>query len=70
MLTINYDTHEVFLRRKPVKLTPIEYKIICQLLKHNAWFENLFRLAAKSINFHQIKTFFHQMGIEFVAANN
>jgi len=33
MLIINYDTHEVFLRGKPVKLTPIEYKIICQLVK-------------------------------------
>jgi len=34
MLIINYDTHEVFLRGRPVKLTPIEYKIICQLLKN------------------------------------
>ena len=33
VLIINYDTHEVFLRGKPVKLTPIEYKIICQLVK-------------------------------------
>ncbi len=33
-LTINYDTHEVFVRRKPVKLTPIEYKLICQLVKN------------------------------------
>ncbi|PIU23859.1 MAG: hypothetical protein CO103_03865 [Chloroflexi bacterium CG_4_9_14_3_um_filter_45_9] len=30
-LTINYAAHEVFLSEKKVKLTPIEYKILCQL---------------------------------------
>ncbi len=34
MLTIDYDTHEIFVRTKPVKLTPIEYKLICQLVKN------------------------------------
>ena len=32
-LTINHATHEVFVYGKDVKLTPIEYKIICQLVK-------------------------------------
>jgi len=32
-LTINHATHEVFVYGKAVKLTPIEYKIICQLVK-------------------------------------
>ena len=32
-LSINYATHEVRLSGKPVKLTPIEYKILCQLAK-------------------------------------
>ena len=48
-LTINHATHEVFVYGKAVKLTPIEYKIICQLVKsdggvvsrasllHSAW---------------------------------
>jgi len=48
-LTINHATHEVFVYGKDVKLTPIEYKIICQLVKsdggvvsrasllHSAW---------------------------------
>lgn len=32
-LTINYATHRVFLSGKPVKLTPIEYKILCHLAR-------------------------------------
>ena len=30
-LRINYDSHEVSMSGKPVKLTPLEYKILCQL---------------------------------------
>jgi len=33
-LSINYATHEVCLLGKPVKLTPIEYKILCQLVRN------------------------------------
>jgi len=32
-LTINYATREVFVYGKAVKLIPIEYKIVCQLVK-------------------------------------
>ena len=33
-LSINYATREVCSQGKPVKLTPIEYKILCQLVKN------------------------------------
>ncbi|HMA34319.1 MAG TPA: response regulator transcription factor [Chloroflexia bacterium] len=33
-LLINYASHEVTLRGKPVKLTPIEYKLLCQLTRN------------------------------------
>ena len=33
-LSINYATHEVLVEGKVVKLTPIEYKIVCQLVKN------------------------------------
>lgn len=33
-LLINYATHQVFLNGKPVKLTPIEYKLLYQLTRN------------------------------------
>ena len=33
-LSINYATHDVYVNGKPVKLTPIEYKILYQLVKN------------------------------------
>jgi two-component system response regulator VicR len=33
-LLINYSTHQVFLGGKPVKLTPIEYKLLYQLTRN------------------------------------
>jgi len=33
-LSINYATHDVFVNGKPVGLTPIEYKILCQLVRN------------------------------------
>lgn len=33
-LTINYTTHEVCISGKPVKLTPIEYKMLCHLVRN------------------------------------
>ncbi len=33
-LRINYATHEVCVSGRPVKLTPIEYKLLCQLVKN------------------------------------
>jgi len=33
-LTVNLGTHEVYLLGKQVKLTPIEYKILCQLAQN------------------------------------
>lgn len=33
-LRISYATHEVFVSGKPVKLTPIEYKILCYLAEN------------------------------------
>jgi DNA-binding response OmpR family regulator len=32
-LSINYATHDVYVNGKPVRLTPIEYKILCQLVR-------------------------------------
>ena len=32
-LSINYATQDVYVNGKPVRLTPIEYKILCQLVK-------------------------------------
>ncbi|MDP2718286.1 MAG: response regulator transcription factor [Dehalococcoidia bacterium] len=32
-LTVNFVNHEVFIAGKPLKLTPVEYKILCVLLK-------------------------------------
>ena len=33
-LSINYDTHQVRISGKPVKLTPIQYKLLCHLIKN------------------------------------
>src|SRR5690349_23558657 len=33
-LTINYASHEITLRGKPIKLTPIEYKLLYQLTRN------------------------------------
>jgi two-component system KDP operon response regulator KdpE len=33
-LTINYATHDVYVNGKPVELTPIEYNILCQLVRN------------------------------------
>jgi two-component system KDP operon response regulator KdpE len=33
-LVVNYATHEVLLRGKPIKLTPIEYKLLYQLTRN------------------------------------
>lgn len=33
-LAIDFASQEVSVRGKPVKLTPIEYKLLCQLVKH------------------------------------
>ncbi|MFP3879718.1 MAG: winged helix-turn-helix domain-containing protein [Dehalococcoidia bacterium] len=33
-LTINYATHDVYVNGKPVELTPIEYKILYQLVRN------------------------------------
>jgi DNA-binding response OmpR family regulator len=33
-LSINYDTHQVCISGKPVKLTPIQYKLLCHLVKN------------------------------------
>ena len=34
-LTINFTTHEVFLSGKPVKLTPIEYNLLAELVNNS-----------------------------------
>jgi len=33
-LSINHATHEIYVSGKPTKLTPIEYKILCQLAEN------------------------------------
>jgi DNA-binding response OmpR family regulator len=33
-LSINYDTHQVCISGKPVKLTPMQYKLLCHLVKN------------------------------------
>jgi DNA-binding response OmpR family regulator len=33
-LSVNYDTHQVRISGKPVKLTPIQYKLLCHLVKN------------------------------------
>jgi len=33
-LSINYDTRQVYISGKPVKLTPIQYKLLCHLIKN------------------------------------
>jgi len=33
-LTVNYATREVFISDKKVKLTPIQYKLLCHLIKN------------------------------------
>jgi two-component system KDP operon response regulator KdpE len=33
-LLVNYGTHQVFLKDQPVKLTPIEYKLLYQLTRN------------------------------------
>lgn len=33
-LSINYDTHQVCIAGKPVKLTPIQYKLLCHLARN------------------------------------
>ncbi|UCD22254.1 MAG: response regulator transcription factor [Chloroflexota bacterium] len=33
-LSVNYDTHQVCISGKPVKLTPIQYKLLCHLVKN------------------------------------
>jgi len=33
-LSINYATHDVYVNGKPVRLTPLEYKILCQLVRN------------------------------------
>ena len=34
-LTINYASHEITLRGRPIKLTPIEYKLLYQLTRNS-----------------------------------
>ena len=33
-LSVNYDTRQVYISGKPVKLTPIQYKLLCHLIKN------------------------------------